>query len=55
VFATGDSIATPALLPDGSTAPDSISPLVEPSLPVEPGLRPDRSGLARTDLSEERA
>jgi NADH-quinone oxidoreductase subunit J len=28
VFATGDSIATPALLPDGSIAPDSVSPLV---------------------------
>ncbi|HYT10411.1 MAG TPA: NADH-quinone oxidoreductase subunit J [Mycobacteriales bacterium] len=38
VFATGDSVATPALLPDGSVAPDSVSRLVEPSLPEEPGL-----------------
>jgi NADH-quinone oxidoreductase subunit J len=38
VFATGDSIATPALLPDGSLSPDSVSPLVEPHLPEEPGL-----------------
>ena len=39
VFATSDSIATPALLPDGSVAPDSISRLVEPHLPPdEPGL-----------------
>jgi NADH-quinone oxidoreductase subunit J len=28
VFATGDSIATPALLPDGSIAPDSVSSLI---------------------------
>jgi NADH-quinone oxidoreductase subunit J len=40
VFATGDSIATPALLPDGSVAPDSLSRLVEPQLPDEPGLMP---------------
>jgi NADH-quinone oxidoreductase subunit J len=38
VFATSDSIATPALLPDGSVAPDSVSRLVEPHLPEEPGL-----------------
>jgi NADH-quinone oxidoreductase subunit J len=38
VFATGDSIATPALLPDGTVAPDSISRLVVPNLPDEPGL-----------------
>ena len=40
VFATGDSIATPALLPDGSIAPDSVSRLVEPDLPDEPELLP---------------
>jgi NADH-quinone oxidoreductase subunit J len=40
VFATGDSIATPALLPDGSIAPDSVSRLVEPKLPDEPDLLP---------------
>jgi NADH-quinone oxidoreductase subunit J len=38
VFATGDSVATPALLPDGSVAPDSVSRLIESSLPEEPGL-----------------
>ena len=40
VFATSNSIATPALLPDGSSAPESISPLVEPHRPVEPNLLP---------------
>ncbi len=40
VFATHDSIATPALLPDGSVAPESVSHLVDESLvPAEPGLR----------------
>jgi NADH-quinone oxidoreductase subunit J len=38
VFATSDSVATPALLPDGSVAEESISRLVEPHLPYEPGL-----------------
>jgi NADH-quinone oxidoreductase subunit J len=38
VFATSDSVATPALLPDGSVAEESISRLVEPQLPDEPGL-----------------
>jgi NADH-quinone oxidoreductase subunit J len=42
VFATSDSVATPALLPDGSVADDSVSRLVEPHLPDEPGLRPER-------------
>jgi NADH-quinone oxidoreductase subunit J len=32
VFATSDSIATPAMLPDGSLSPDSLSRLVEPNL-----------------------
>jgi NADH-quinone oxidoreductase subunit J len=32
VFATGDSIATPALLPDGSIAPDSVSRVLDPDL-----------------------
>jgi NADH-quinone oxidoreductase subunit J len=40
VFATSDSVATPALLPDGSIAPDSVSRLVEPHLPDEPDLIP---------------
>lgn len=44
VFATSDSVATPALLPDGSVAPDSVSRLVEPHLPIEPalGIEPGR-------------
>jgi len=33
VFATGDSVATPALLPDGSIAPESLSEIIE-STPV---------------------
>ena len=43
VFATHDSIATPALLPDGTISADSLSRLVEPAMPAEPGLgiRPD--------------
>jgi NADH-quinone oxidoreductase subunit J len=40
VFATGDSIATPALLPDGTIAPDSVSRLVDPILPDESELLP---------------
>jgi len=38
VFATSDSVATPALLPDGRIAEDSLSPLVDPRLPDEPTL-----------------
>ena len=41
VFARHNSIATPALLPDGSVAPESISPLVEPvaaNQPTQPTL-----------------
>ena len=38
VFATTNSIAAPALLPDGTVAEDSISPIVDPRLPDEPGL-----------------
>ena len=38
VFATHDSIATPALLPDGSVAPESVSRLIDPAIPSEPGL-----------------
>jgi NADH-quinone oxidoreductase subunit J len=42
VFATSDSVATPALLPDGTVAEDSISGLVEPRMPDEPGVHPAR-------------
>jgi NADH-quinone oxidoreductase subunit J len=34
VYATADSVATPALLPDGSVAPDSLSELLE-NIPAE--------------------
>lgn len=55
VFASHDSIATPALLPDGSVAPESLSRLVEPRMPDEPelgrpapgGPDPGRPGLGR--------
>jgi NADH-quinone oxidoreductase subunit J len=42
VFARHDSIATPALLPDGRTAEASISPVVGES-PVSPGTMPSGS------------
>jgi NADH-quinone oxidoreductase subunit J len=35
VFATGNSVAVPALLPDGSVAPDSLSEIIE-STPAKP-------------------
>jgi NADH-quinone oxidoreductase subunit J len=35
VFATGDSVATPAVLPDGSVAPESLSEIIA-AAPVEP-------------------
>jgi NADH-quinone oxidoreductase subunit J len=44
VFATHDSVATPALLPDGTVAPGSVTALVDEAImPSEPGLgiRPD--------------
>ena len=53
VFATTNSIAAPALLPDGTVSEDSISPIVDPRLPDEPGLgigpgrRPTAPGAGR--------
>jgi NADH-quinone oxidoreductase subunit J len=54
VFATHDSVATPALLPDGSVAPESVSRLIdEPLTPDElerhggPGLQPVARGQQR--------
>ena len=47
VFATHDSIATPAILPDGSISQDSLSHLVEPQLPDQPSTDrplPQRTG-----------
>jgi NADH-quinone oxidoreductase subunit J len=56
VFATHDSVATPALLPDGSVAPESVTRLVDtPVMPSEPGLgiRPEldpvRPGAERSE------
>jgi NADH-quinone oxidoreductase subunit J len=34
VFATGNSVAVPALLPDGSIAPESISAIID-ATPIE--------------------
>ncbi|MFC5992612.1 NADH-quinone oxidoreductase subunit J [Pseudonocardia hispaniensis] len=46
VFATGDSVAVPAVLPDGSIAPESLSEIIEstPIREVEPP-RPDPHAL----------
>jgi NADH:ubiquinone oxidoreductase subunit 6 (chain J) len=46
VFATGNSVAVPALLPDGSIAPESISAIID-ATPVQPfdELPPDAHTL----------
>jgi NADH-quinone oxidoreductase subunit J len=49
VFATSSSNATPALLPDGSIAPGSVSDLVEPSV-SEQVARRFRSGRTLTEI-----
>jgi NADH-quinone oxidoreductase subunit J len=46
VFATANSVATPALLPDGSIAPESLSEIIE-STPVEE-FGPDLAEVADT-------
>jgi NADH-quinone oxidoreductase subunit J len=46
VFATANSVATPALLPDGSIAPESLSEIIE-STPVEE-FGPDLAEVAGT-------
>jgi len=43
VFATGDAVDTPALLPDGAVAPGSVSATLEP---VRAGRYPVRAGAA---------
>lgn len=59
VFATSDSVATPALLPDGSIAPESVSHLVEPNLTGAHALRGPQieggsaSSTMRTDAESE--
>jgi NADH-quinone oxidoreductase subunit J len=63
VFATADSVATPALLPDGSIAPESLSEIIE-STPVteferdvtevaDTGPAPDAHALTGSDEHEE--
>jgi NADH-quinone oxidoreductase subunit J len=47
VFATGNSVATPALLPDGSIAPESLSAIIE-STPVEE-FEADRAEVTDTE------
>lgn len=53
VYATADSVATPALLPDGSIAPDSLSKVLETTFPREIGTdptpRPDAHALTGGD------
>ncbi|PRW63950.1 NADH-quinone oxidoreductase subunit J [Actinopolyspora mortivallis] len=44
VYATANSVATPALLPDGSVAEDSLSEILD-NTPVE-RLRPDREAVS---------
>ena len=53
VYASHNSIATPALLPDGSVAPESISELVEPTTPNEPVL-PELEAARRVAERSER-
>ncbi|MBI1759745.1 MAG: NADH-quinone oxidoreductase subunit J [Actinobacteria bacterium] len=52
VFATSNSIGTPALLPDGTVARESISRLVEPNLAVVAARAELTSGGAGHDTGE---
>jgi NADH-quinone oxidoreductase subunit J len=47
VYATGNSVAVPAVLPDGSIAPESISAIIDatPVRPVEEEAAPDAHAL----------
>ncbi|MFD9894174.1 NADH-quinone oxidoreductase subunit J [Amycolatopsis sp. NPDC059027] len=47
VFATANSVATPALLPDGSVAPESLSALIESTSAVQ--LNEERKQVADTE------
>ncbi|MDT7618607.1 MAG: NADH-quinone oxidoreductase subunit [Pseudonocardiales bacterium] len=47
VFATGNSVAVPAILPDGSIAPESISAIID-ATPVEPFDEPPADAHALT-------
>jgi NADH-quinone oxidoreductase subunit J len=48
VFATADSVAVPALLPDGSIAPESLSEIIE-GTPVDEKPRREPDAHALTD------
>jgi len=62
VFATANSVATPALLPDGSVAPESLSAIIEATSAVElakereaitgAGPKPDAHALVGPDEGE---
>jgi NADH-quinone oxidoreductase subunit J len=47
VFATGNSVAVPAILPDGSVAPESISAIID-ATPVEESAAPEADAHALT-------
>ena len=47
VFATGNSVAVPAILPDGSVAPESISAIID-ATPIEEDERPAADAHALT-------
>jgi NADH-quinone oxidoreductase subunit J len=47
VFATGNSVAVPAILPDGSVAPESVSAIID-STPVEAFDKPPADARALT-------
>ncbi|HEY0814266.1 MAG TPA: NADH-quinone oxidoreductase subunit J [Pseudonocardia sp.] len=47
VFATGNSVAVPAILPDGSVAPESISAIID-ATPIEESAAPEADAHALT-------
>ena len=51
VYATANSVAVPALLPDGSIAPESISAIIE-STPVPPAIEHEAGARALTGRPE---
>ena len=48
VFATADSVATPALLPDGSVAPESLSRIIESTTREQLVAELSSAGVHRT-------
>jgi NADH-quinone oxidoreductase subunit J len=53
VFATGNSVAVPAILPDGSIAPESVSAIID-STPVESFDAPPADARALTGRGEKK-